>query len=155
MRIGTTILFPPNDTRYQSGAAAIQKNENPELCVASGHFSAQHRNPDADSADGDMRVHDRGWHPDLASISPKAITRQIMLENYIIGLPAFAVSLPVSLAVSSDIRKLIEGILQDVQLASYISPMHAAFLLIGAAIVIFIAVLLASFRSCGKNRMIS
>lgn len=59
-------------------------------------------------------------------ISQKAITRQIILENYMIGLPAFAVSLLVSLAVSGAIGKLIGGMMQDMQLASYISPMHAA-----------------------------
>ena len=84
-------------------------------------------------------------------ISPKAITRQIILENYMIGLPAFAVSLLVSIAVSSAIGKLIGGMLQDVQLASYICPMHAAFVLIGAAIVIFIAVLLASISIMRKK----
>lgn len=60
-------------------------------------------------------------------ISQKAITRQIILENYIIGLPAFAVSLLVSLALSGTIGKLIGGMLQDIQLASYISPMHGGF----------------------------
>ena len=84
-------------------------------------------------------------------ISQKAITRQIILENYIIGLPAFAVSLLVSLALSGAIGKLIGGMLQDIQLASYISPMHAAFVLIGAAIVISIAVLLASISIMQKK----
>ena len=56
-----------------------------------------------------------------------------------------------ALALSGTIGKLIGGMLQDIQLASYISPMHAAFVLIGAAIVIFIAVLLASISIMRKK----
>lgn len=84
-------------------------------------------------------------------ISTKGITKQIVLENYIVGLPAFAVSVLLSFALSGTIGKMIGGLLQDLQLTSYIGPMQMAVVLAGAAVVILIAVLLASISIMRKK----
>ena len=144
-------VISQNDTRYQSAAAPIQKAETLSLVLLLVILVL---------SIGILALILLMWTRERMTevgilislgISQKAITRQIILENYIIGLPAFAVSLLVSLALSGTIGKLIGGMLQDIQLASYISPMHAAFVLIGAAIVIFIAVLLASISIMQKK----
>lgn len=144
-------VIPQNDTRYQSAAAPIQKAETLSLVLLLVILVL---------SIGILALILLMWTRERMTevgilislgISQKAITRQIILENYIIGLPAFAVSLLVSLALSGTIGKLIGGMLQDIQLASYISPMHAAFVLIGAAIVISIAVLLASISIMQKK----
>lgn len=84
-------------------------------------------------------------------ISTKGITKQIVLENYIVGLPAFAVSVLLSFALSGTIGKMIGSLLQDLQLTSYIGPMQLAVVLAGAAVVILIAVLLASISIMRKK----
>ena len=144
-------VISQNDTRYQSAAAPIQKAETLSLVLLLVILVL---------SIGILALILLMWTRERMTevgilislgISQKAITRQIILENYMIGLPAFAVSLLVSLALSGTIGKLIGGMLQDIQLASYISPMHAAFVLIGAAIVISIAALLASISIMRKK----
>ena len=84
-------------------------------------------------------------------IPSKGIVRQIILENYMVGLPAFAVSALISLALSDTIGKLIGGMVEEMQLAHYIGPLQMAAVLAGAAVVILIAVLLASVSIMRKK----
>ena len=84
-------------------------------------------------------------------IPSKGIVRQIILENYMVGLPAFAVSALISLALSGTIGKLIGGMVEEMQLAHYIGPLQMAAVLAGAAVVILIAVLLASVSIMRKK----
>ena len=84
-------------------------------------------------------------------ISPKAITGQIVLENYYVALPAFLLSAMLSLSLSGVIGNAIGGLLQDIKLASYIGPVQLAIVAVCAAIVIAVSVLLASISIMRKK----
>lgn len=84
-------------------------------------------------------------------ISTRGIIKQIVLENYIVGLPAFAVSTLLSLTLSGVIGKMIGDLLQDLRLTSYIGLLQLVVVLIGAATVILISVLLASISIMRKK----
>ena len=84
-------------------------------------------------------------------ISPKAITGQIVLENYYVALPAFLLSAMLSLSLSGVIGNAIGGLLQDIKLASYIGPVQLAIVAVCAATVIAVSVLLASISIMRKK----
>lgn len=84
-------------------------------------------------------------------ISPKAITGQIVLENYYVALPAFLLSAMLSLSLSGVIGNAIGGLLQDIKLASYIGPVQLAIVAVCAAVVIAVSVLLASISIMRKK----
>lgn len=84
-------------------------------------------------------------------ISPKAITGQIVLENYYVALPSFLISGLLSLGLSGVIGDAIGGLLQDIKLASYIGPVQLAIIAVCAAIVIAVSVLLASISIMRKK----
>lgn len=84
-------------------------------------------------------------------ISPKAITGQIVLENYYVALPSFLISGLLSLGLSGMIGDAIGGLLQDIKLASYIGPVQLAIIAVCAAIVIAVSVLLASISIMRKK----
>ena len=89
-------VISQNDTRYQSAAAPIQKAETLSLVLLLVILVL---------SIGILALILLMWTRERMTevgilislgISQKAITRQIILENYMIGLPAFAVSLLVS-----------------------------------------------------------
>lgn len=84
-------------------------------------------------------------------ISPKAITGQIVLENYYVALPSFLIFALLSLGLSGVIGNAIGGLLQDIKLASYIGPAQLALVAVIAAAVIAVSVLLASISILRKK----
>lgn len=84
-------------------------------------------------------------------ISPKAITGQIVLENYYVALPSFLIAALLSLGLSGVIGNAIGGLLQDIKLASYIGPAQLALVAVIAAVVIAVSVLLASISILRKK----
>lgn len=84
-------------------------------------------------------------------IPTKGIVRQIVLENDIVALPAFAVSVLLSIGLSGTIGHLIGGMVEEMQLAHYIGPLQAAMVLVCAAAVILLAVLLATIPVMRKK----
>lgn len=84
-------------------------------------------------------------------ISPKAITGQIVLENYYVALPSFLIAALLSLGLSGVIGNAIGGLLQDIKLASYIGPAQLALVAVIAAAVIAVSVLLASISILRKK----
>lgn len=84
-------------------------------------------------------------------ISPKAITGQIVLENYYVALPSFLIAALLSFALSGVLGNAIGGLLQDIQLASYIGPVQLIFVAVCAAAVIALSVLLASISILRKK----
>ena len=144
-------IITENDTRYQSAAAPIQKAETISffLLIVLHVLSV-----------GILALVLLMWTRERMTevgilislgIPSKGIVRQIILENYMVGLPAFAVSALISLALSDTIGKLIGGMVEEMQLAHYIGPLQMAAVLAGAAVVILIAVLLASVSIMRKK----
>lgn len=84
-------------------------------------------------------------------IPPKGITGQIMLENYYVALPAFLISVLLSLGLSGMIGSTLSGLLQDIRLVSYIGPVEWATVAVCAALVIAVSVLLASISIMRKK----
>lgn len=84
-------------------------------------------------------------------ISAKGITRQIVLENYYVALPAFLISALLSLSLSGVIGNAIGGLLQDIKLASYIGAVQLVIVAVCAAVVIAVSVLLASISILRKK----
>ena len=84
-------------------------------------------------------------------ISPKGIVRQIILENYMVGLPSFLAALLLSLVLSASLEGMISGIMEDIRLAGYIGLLQAVLVLACAALVIGLAVLLASIPVMRKK----
>ena len=144
-------IITENDTRYQSAAAPIQKAETISffllivlLVLSVGILALVLL----------MWTRERMTEVGILislGIPSKGIVRQIILENYMVGLPAFAVSALISLALSGTIGKLIGGMVEEMQLAHYIGPLQMAAVLAGAAVVILIAVLLASVSIMRKK----
>lgn len=84
-------------------------------------------------------------------IPPKGITGQIVLENYYVALPAFLISVLLSLGLSGVIGSALSGLLQDIRLVSYIGPVEWATVAVCAALVIAVSVLLASISIMRKK----
>ena len=80
-------------------------------------------------------------------LSPETIWKQILAENCMISVPAFAVSLFIGVITTNQTSRISGGILQDV----YISGAQAFVVLICAAAVIFIASTLAAFSILKKR----
>lgn len=84
-------------------------------------------------------------------IPPNGITGQIMLENYYVALPSFLIAALLSFGLSKVLGNAIGGLLQDIQLASYIGPVQFATVAVCAAAVIAVSVLLASVSIMRKK----
>lgn len=84
-------------------------------------------------------------------ISPKAITGQIVLENYYVALPSFLIAALLSFGLSGVIGNAIGGLLQDIKLASYIGAVQLVIVAVCAAVVIAVSVLLASISILRKK----
>ena len=84
-------------------------------------------------------------------ISPKAITGQIVLENYYVALPSFLIAALISFGLSGVIGNAIGGLLQDIKLASYIGAVQLVIVAVCAAVVIAVSVLLASISILRKK----
>ncbi len=84
-------------------------------------------------------------------ISPKAITGQIVLENYYVALPSFLIAALLSFGLSGVLGNAIDGLLQDIKLASYIGPLQLLLVAVCAAVVIAVSVLLASISILRKK----
>lgn len=84
-------------------------------------------------------------------ISPKAITGQIVLENYYVALPSFLIAALLSFGLSGVIGNAIGGLLQDIKLASYIGAVQLIIVAVCAAVVIAVSVLLASISILRKK----
>lgn len=84
-------------------------------------------------------------------ISPKAITGQIVLENYYVALPSFLIAALLSFGLSGVLGNAIGGLLQDIKLASYIGPLQLLLVAVCAAVVIAVSVLLASISILRKK----
>lgn len=74
-----------------------------------------------------------------------------MLENYYVALPAFLIAALLSFSLSGVIGNVIVGLLQDIQLASYIGPVQLLIVAVCAALVIAVSVLLASVSIMRKK----
>lgn len=84
-------------------------------------------------------------------ISPKAITGQIVLENYYVALPSFLIAALLSFGLSGVLGNAIGGLLQDIKLASYIGPLQLLLVAVCAAVVIAVSVLIASISILRKK----
>lgn len=74
-----------------------------------------------------------------------------MLENYYVALPSFLIAALLSFGLSKVLGNAIGGLLQDIQLASYIGPVQFATVAVCAAAVIAVSVLLASVSIMRKK----
>lgn len=80
-------------------------------------------------------------------LSPKGICGQLLLENYIVAAPAFAVSLLLSAVLSSQVGRLVGEMLENVHL----DVVQAAAVLACSAAVILFTTLLASISIMRKK----
>ena len=68
-----------------------------------------------------------------------------------VGLPSFLAALLLSLVLSASLEGMISGIMEDIRLAGYIGLLQAVLVLACAALVIGLAVLLASIPVMRKK----
>ena len=144
-------IITENDTRYQSAAAPIEKMT--ELCfyllitlvVLSIVLLALILV---------MWTRERTVEIGILislGIPQRRIAAQLVLENYYVGLPAFAVSTLLSMAASEGVGRLAGGMLAEMQLSHYIGPALLLSTLACAAVVILAAVLMASIPVMQKK----
>ena len=144
-------IITENDTRYQSAAAPIEKMT--ELCfyllitlvVLSIVLLALILV---------MWTRERTVEIGILislGIPKRRIAAQLVLENYYVGLPAFAVSTLLSMAASEGVGRLAGGMLAEMQLSHYIGPALLLSTLACAAVVILAAVLMASIPVMQKK----
>ena len=81
--------------------------------------------------------------------SPRQLSLQMLLENYMVALPSFVAATVVSLLLSRGLGTWLGGMLADVPLVPH--PAQAAIVLACSAAVILIAVLLSSISMMRKK----
>lgn len=76
-------------------------------------------------------------------LSPRSVMKQIILENDMVGAPAFLAAALLSRGISGILERWLGGLLQNICLADYIGLPQLAVVLLCAAAVIAVSVLLA------------
>ena len=134
------LVVTPNDTAYQQAAGPILKAETISrfmlltilaisIVILSLILLMWTRE----------RMHEIGILISLG-LSPGDICRQLLLENYLVALPAYLVSVLISALLAGQLLPIISGASVQVHL----NAIHAILVLAISAEIIFLAVLIAS-----------